>query len=770
MNLTRRFNFFRNRSITKKTIILAGIGAAMIVSAFLLLVFVVWAGFLGPLPDKEELKNIENHQATEVYSADSVLLGRYFIQERSSIRYEDISEAVINALIATEDARFYSHNGIDYRSLGRVLFKTILFQRESAGGGSTITQQLVKNIYPRKRYLFLSVPVNKIREAIIATRLEKVYNKQEILTLYLNTVPFSGNTYGIQSAADRFFSTTASALTAEQAAVLIGMLKGTHLYNPRLYPERAKGRRNVVLHQMKKYGYLEAAAVDSLTLLPVALKYNKTTHHSGLAPYFREQIREQLLAWCKSHYKENGEPYNLFTDGLKIYTTVHSTLQRYAEVAVKEKMTQLQDKFFRHWGKKDPWNGQEHILDNAIRHSPRYRSLRSRGLSHEEVIAEMQKPVPMSIFNWGGEKEVKMSPIDSIKHHLKFLNTGFLAMDPSTGAVLAWVGGINHRFFQYDHVRLTTKRQVGSVIKPIIYLAALEQGERPCNYTSAKKTVFTNMDDWSPSNSDEDYDKKYSMEGALAYSVNTVSVKLLEKTGISNVVSLARKLGITSTIPEVPSIALGTPSISMMEMVTAYSVIANGGYAVEPYMIKTIADRENNVLEQFELLKGSKVVAFDNTQLIIHMLKRVVSEGTGAALRYEYGLQNDIAGKTGTTQSNTDGWFIAMSPQLVVGTWVGADIPVVRFRSTALGQGASTALPIVARFYQLVNNDNEFKEITEAEFFPLPEELKREVDCALYKTDKNLLEKIFGKSKREAKRAYNEKEKPGLFKRLFGRQ
>lgn len=765
----RFYHFFRRQPLFKKVLISLTTGALFCLTAFLSLIAIVWSGLTGQIPDREELSDIDNHVASEIYSADSVLLGRYFIQERSAIQYDDIAPVVIQALIATEDVRFYDHAGIDYRSLWRVLIKSILLFDGSSGGGSTITQQLAKNLYPRKRYLILSVPINKIREAIIAIRLEKIYTKEELLTLYLNTVPFGGNIYGIQTAADRFYSTNAKSLTTDQGAVLIGMLKGTHLYNPRIYPENARARRNVVLGQLKKYNFISAAQADSMVQLPIDLKYNKITHHEGLAPYFRDYIRQELITWCRSHKNSSGKPLNLYTDGLKIYTTIDSRLQRYAEASVKEKMSQLQRQFANDWDKRDPWYRQEHVLLNAIRQSARYKQLMEKGLSHDHAIRELEKPVPLNIFTWEGEKEVTMSPIDSIRHHLKFLNTGFLAMDPSTGHVRAWVGGISHRFFQYDHVKETTKRQVGSVIKPLVYLAALEQGVRPCNYTSARKTTFTNMDNWTPANSDDAYDKKYSMEGALAYSVNTVSIRLLERTGISNVIFLARKMGVTSDIPKVPSIALGTPSISMMEMASVYATIANGGSSVKPMFIQTITDRHGNLLEEFRAEEGQQIAEKENTQLIIHMLKRVVSEGTGAALRQRYGIQNDIAAKTGTTQSNTDGWFIAMSPKLVVASWVGADNPAIRFRSASLGQGAHAALPVVGRFYQLVNKDRDFDELSEAEFPALPEKLRREIDCELFKSDKNLLDKIFGRNSREATREYDERQKSGFFRKLFGK-
>lgn len=764
------FYFIKRQSTGRKIAWIAALFAGVVGSGFLVLIIVVWSGLLGRIPGKEELKNIENHAATEIYSADSVLLGRYFIQERSTVKYEQISPSVINALIATEDVRFYDHEGIDYRSLARVLIKSILFQDESSGGGSTVTQQLAKNLYPRKRYWMLSLAVNKIREAITASRLEDVYSKEEILTLYLNTVPFADNTYGIEAAADRFFSTSARNITVEQAAVLVGMLKATYLYNPRIYPKRATTRRNVVLMQMEKYGYLPWEKAEYLKTLPLKLAYKKITHHSGMAPYFRTFVRDELEKWCSNHFKENGEPYNLYTDGLKVYTTVDSRLQSFAEAAAKEQMSKLQREFFAHWKGDDPWKGYGTVIEKAARQSLRYRSLSEAGMQHDEILAEMSKPVFTNVFTWEGEREIKISPLDSIRHHLEYLNTGFLAMEPNTGHVKAWVGGIDHSFFEYDHVRESTKRQVGSVFKPIIYASALERGEKPCTYTSAEKVVFTDMDDWTPRNTEENYDRKYSMEGALAYSVNTVSVKLLEKAGIENAIDLARRMGVRSDIPQVPSIALGTPSVSLLEMITAYSVFANGGLSVTPMYITTVTDKEGNVLENFasQQKEQERVMRKETAQLIIQMLRSVVSQGTGTSLRSRYGITNDIAGKTGTTQDNADGWFIAMSPHLVAGSWVGADIPVIRFRTTQLGQGAHTALPVVAAFYQRMNREPAFRSLSLARFPDLPDHLKRQLDCALFKADENVFERLFGKNDRKERRNFGKKKKRGFFKRLFG--
>nr|HPH45947.1 transglycosylase domain-containing protein [Chryseolinea sp.] len=457
-------SYFKRQSWFRKLIILVGLVGGVIVSLILFLFLLVISGLLGNVPNQEELKLVENPVASEVYSADSVLLGKYFIQERSDIRFDQLPAHVVDALLSTEDVRFYDHNGIDYRSLGRVLVKSVLLQSDASGGGSTVTQQLVKNLYPRKRYWMFSLLINKMRELVVASRLEKVYDKNSLLALYLNTIPFGDNTFGIESAAQRFFSKSTSDLSIDEGAILIGMLKATHSYNPRIFPDRSKERRNVVLNQMEKYEKLSPAASDSLQALALVLSYNKVTHHSGLAPYFREYIRSELQEWCSNHTNEKGEPFNLYTDGLKIYTTIDSRLQNYAEVATTKQMTLLQDKFLKHWGKTDPWNKQPLALEDAIKKSDRYKSLKQTGKSHDEILTEMKKKSLMNVFTWQGEKEMEMSSIDSIKHYLKFLNTGVMAMDPQQGAIRVWVGGINHHYFQFDHVKESTKRQVGSTI------------------------------------------------------------------------------------------------------------------------------------------------------------------------------------------------------------------------------------------------------------------------------------------------------------------
>lgn len=764
----RVYQYFK--PFTFKKLLVLSSAVAVCGFLFILLLFLLaWSGILGSLPSQRELISVENPAASEVYSADSVLLGRYFIQERSNIAFQEIPKHVADALIATEDVRFYDHNGIDTRSLGRVLIKSLLLQNESSGGGSTITQQLAKNLYPRKDYWIFSLVINKMREMIIASRIEKAYEKSAILTLYLNTIPFGDNTYGVEAAAQRFFSVPTKNLTIEQGAVLIGMLKATHSYNPRINPTQSLSRRNVVLGQLEKYKILTAEKADSLKALPLILKYNKITHHSGLASYFREYMRPELLEWCKKYNAAHEGQLNLYTDGLKIYTTLDSRLQQYAEEAMARQMKETQVRFDVHWKNRSPWQEHPQMIEEIIKKSDRYKNLKKQGLREEEITAVMNKPLPMTVFTWDGEKELTMSPIDSIKYYLKFLNAGFLAMDPRNGEIKAWVGGINHHYFQYDHVRESTKRQVGSTFKPIVYAAALEQGVRPCAYISAAKTTYTNMEDWAPENSEDNYGLKYSMPGALTYSVNTVSVQVLEKAGIANTINLAHDMGIKSDIEPVPSIALGTADISVTEMVTAYACIANKGKASEPTYLTAIANHKNEILERFTLPDQHQALSEESAQMILHMLKRVVNEGTAAGLRSHFGLQNDVAGKTGTTQSNTDGWFMAITPKLVIGTWVGADDPRIRFRSTALGQGARTALPITGDFLRAANQDASLHAITQARFASLPRSLENKIDCDLFKEDGNIITRIFGKrdKDKEKKKEFGKKEKKGFFKRLF---
>ena len=555
-------------------------------------------GLFGKLPSAAQLERIQNPIASEVYSVDGVLLGKYYYFNRTNIAFKDIPENLIHALIATEDERFYHHNGVDYQSLFRVFFKSILGRNKSSGGGSTISQQIAKNMYGRKRHGVLTMPVNKIREMIIATRLETIYNKEEIIELYLNTVSFGEDVYGIETASQRFFNTKPKHLKLEHAAVLVGLLKATDTYNPKRNPKNATDRRNTVLEQMVKANYLPQTRADSLKKLDLDVKYKYISHNDGLAAYFREKLRKELEETCRTLRKPNGTPYNLYTDGLKIHTTIHSKMQQYAQEAVAQQMGQLQTTFFKHWGNKKPWGSKAKFLEKAKKQSPRYKKLKEMGWSEEKITKNFNTPTQMRVFTWKGEVEKTMTPMDSIAYYHLFLNTGFMAMEPSTGHVKAWVGGINQKYFQYDHV--TSKRQVGSTFKPIVYATALENGFQPCDYVPNEKVVYEDYQGWAPENSGGGYGGYYSVRGALTHSVNTVSAHLIMTTGVNPVVELAKKMGIQTNIPRFPSIALGAADLSLYEMIKVYGTFANQGKTVEPVYVLRIENKRGELLKAFK--------------------------------------------------------------------------------------------------------------------------------------------------------------------------
>jgi penicillin-binding protein 1A len=672
-------------------------------------------------------------------------------------------------LVATEDVRFYEHSGVDYRSLARVFVKSLLLQNESSGGGSTLSQQLAKNLFPRKNLGFLSMPVNKLREVILARRFEAIYSKEEILALYLNTVPMGGNVYGIESAARRFFSTSADSLKTEEAAVLIGLLKGTTSYHPKLYPERSLMRRNVVLAQMAKNGYLTPAQKDSLQKRPLKLRYNPYSHHSGLAPYFREHLRQELSQWAALQKNADGDPYNLYNDGLKIYTSIDSKMQRHAELALRQRMKTLQVDFDKHWGNKDPWAGQPDVLQAAKLRSLRYRRHKAAGLSNDEIDEIFKTPRKMKVFRWRGEATRTISPMDSLRHYLRYLNAGFIAMEPSSGFVRAWVGGISHNYFQYDHVR--SRRQVGSTFKPIVYATALEKGIMPCSYFPNERRVFPEYENWSPRNADDQYGGAYSMQGALSQSINTVSVNVALQAGIPSIIQTAHNLGITGELPTTPSLALGTADASLLEMVAAYASLANGGYQVKPRYLLRITNRQGTILldQSTPNGQGKQVLSNQTTALLRPMLESVVNEGTGRRLRNEYRLEMDIAGKTGTTQSHADGWFIGFTPDLVAGAWVGGEDRRIRFRDLEKGGGANTALPIWGTFFQRLSADRAYRKYGYSHFSPLPSYLQSYLNCPPYQppyveapmveVHENGIEELFKKGGRKLKDLFKRKDK-----------
>ncbi len=691
---------------------------------------VAWGAF-GPMPSQKALKAPDLPVASEVYSIDGVLMGKYFLQERTPIPFEALPAPLIDALIATEDARFFEHGGIDLPSLFRVFFKSLLLQDESAGGGSTLSQQLAKNLYPRREYAAFSLPINKLRELIIARDLERVYSKPELIELYFNTMFFGENAYGIEVAAQRYFRHPARELSVEEAALLVGMLKAPSNYNPRQRPEAARSRRNLVLKQMWRYGYLEAGAADSLSALPLAIDYCRQTHHSGLAPYLRERLRGELDAWCTAQRGPDGQPLNLYTDGLKIHLSLHSRLQAAAEAQMQVHLSRLQASFDQHWPASRRPRAARELLPAWIEQSPHYRRWQAAGWSEAAIDSAFRQPKSMRIFSWEGPQQVEVSPLDSLLHRKFLLHAGILALDPANGHVRAWVGGIDHHFFQYDHVN--SRRQTGSVFKPLVFGAALEAGISPCEYIPNQQAEFEGYQDWEPRNADALYGGEYSMQGALIHSVNVASIRMLLKVGIPQVIELAQRLGIGGELPPYPSLALGTGSVSLREIVAAYASFANGGEAVRPQYLLRIEDRAGKILlAQAGPKVPEQVLSERSARLIVEMLRSVVDQGTGRALRTRFGLPYDLAGKTGTTQSQSDGWFVAISPGMVIGAWVGADDPSVHFRSLALGQGARTALPLVGGTLQAMYQDPDFQHLQEEKFAPLPPTWRADLDCETY--------------------------------------
>jgi penicillin-binding protein 1A len=648
-------------------------------------------GKYGDLPDEQTLKNIKQALATEIYTRDGQLMGRYYLENRNIIHFEHIPAEIVHALIATEDVRFFEHHGIDTRSIFRVLFRTILLGDESSGGGSTLTQQLAKNLYPRRGDSHIALIGSKIREMVIAWRLENLYSKEWLLQMYLNTVPFGEFTFGIKNASHLYFSKLPSELSLEQACTLIGMLKGTTYYNPHKNPERAKERRNVVLSQMAKYNYLSQDTARKLMDKPLGVNYNPIGHNNGLAPYLREYLRPKLKEWCKTHTKPNGEPYNLYTDGLKVYTTIDGQLQEHAEKAVSKHMPGLQKVFER---QLNPQKNQTYqsMVKEILSGIPAYRD--ESVWNRESSIYEEKS---MEIFTWDGLKTVTMSPIDSVKHYLSMLNAGFMAMDPHNSHILAWVGGIDHRFFKYDHV--TSKRQVGSTFKPFVYANALQNGAKPCHYYPNDSIVYENYDNWSPNNANREYGGIYSLQDALVNSVNTISVQVLMKSGIGSTIQLAKNMGINSDFPKVPSLALGTVTASVREMAEAYTGFANDGKPLKGKVLLRIENSDGKVLEIFESKNNPRQVLDEKiAEQITMMLQNVVKRGTARSLPRNFNFSGDVAGKTGTTQDQADGWFVGYTPNLVFASWVGAEYPAVHFNNLMYGQGAATALPIAGYF------------------------------------------------------------------------
>ena len=740
--------------------------------------WMISAGKLGFMPTFEELENPNNRFASEVYFADGPVMSKYFEKEnRKYIEYKEIPQSVVDALIATEDVRFYEHSGVDTRGLFRVV-KGILTANSAAGGGSTISQQLAKMLFPREPDLnIFELAIRKFREWVIAVRLEKSYTKEEILTMYLNKYDFLNLAVGISSAADIYFQVPLDSLKVEQAAMLIGMAKNSSYYNPVRRPELTLKRRNVVLHQMLKYDKISEAEYDSLKLLPLGLNFKRIDHKEGLATYFREYLRlfmtagkperknywnpdqfktdsiawetNPLYGWCRKNLKVDGTHYDLYSDGLKIYATLDSRMQKYAEEAVREHLSQdlqpLFDKEKVH-KKNSPFSNDmtpkqiQEALNRSVEQSERYRSLAKKGWNAKDILKTFSQPVDMQVFTWQGIRDTLLTPMDSIKHYKSFFRSGFMAMDPRTGFIKAYVGGPDYRYFMYDMVSVG-KRQVGSTIKPILYTLAMQEGLGPCDKVPNIPQTFILPDGtpWTARGGTKRKGEMVTLRWGLANSENNISGWVLKQFTPEAVAQMAHKMGINSFIDPVPSVFLGTAEISLKEMVAAYSIFANKGVYNSPLMVYRIEDKYGNLLEEFKP-ESREVITENTAYLMCNLLEGVVNEGTGIRLRYKYGFTNPMGGKTGTTQQHADGWFMAITPNLVGGVWVGAEDRSIHFQNLVNGQGASMALPIWAKFLKKVMDDPALHFM--ATPFEKPIGVLKNLDCAETTTENEMKERI----------------------------
>jgi penicillin-binding protein 1A len=708
--------------------------------------FASW-GLFGSMPSFEDLENPDSNLATEIISSDGVVIGKYFKTNRSQLKYSDLPKSLVEALVATEDARFYEHSGIDGRGTLRAVFTL-----GTNGGASTLTQQLAKQLFHGEGSKFLPFRiVQKIKEWIIAIRLERQYTKNEILAMYCNVYDFGNYSVGVSSAAQTYFSKDPKDLTLDESAILVGMFKNSGLYNPVRNPQGVKNRRNVVLSQMAKAKMISESEKEKLQALPIALKFKLESHREGMATYFREYLRDYMKKWTAENKKPDGSDYDVYKDGLKIYTTIDSRMQKYAEEAVSEHMKNLQQQFFIEMknNKNAPFVNitkaeTERIMMQAMKNSVRWATLKDMDKSEDEIIKSFDVKAKMTIFTWKGERDTIMTPRDSIRYYKHFLQSGLMAMEPQTGNIKAWVGGINYKYFQYDHVGQGA-RQVGSTFKPFVYATAIEQlNMSPCDSIldgpfMIHKGRHHVTEDWEPRNSDNRYRGMVTLKQGLANSINTVSAKLIDRTGPEAVVELTRKLGVKTEIPVQPSIALGAVDITVEDMVAAYSTFANQGVYVKPQFLSRIENKSGEVIYE-PIPESHDVLNKDIAFAVIKLLQGVTETGSGARLRtqgggsgdnrwtgYPYMFKNPIAGKTGTTQNQSDGWFMGMVPNLVTGVWVGCEDRSARFKSLTYGQGATAALPVWAYFMKLCYADKDLQ-VSKAEF-ERPANLSIKVDC-----------------------------------------
>ena len=711
-------------------------------------------GKFGEMPDFRQLENPKTNFASEIISSDNQILGKYYFNDnRTPVNYDEINQETVDALIATEDERFYSHPGIDLKAT----LRAIIFLN-TRGGASTISQQLARQLFVgvRSRNIIQAVG-QKIKEWVIAIELEKQYTKEEIITMYLNIYDFGYYGDGIKSASNIYFSKDPINLKTEESAMLIGMLQNSSLYDPIKRPEITKKRRDLVLMQMAKNNYLSEKQKDSLQKIPLELNYTPQSHRRGLATYFRSYLRSFMKNWTNNNFKKDGSSYNLYVDGLKIYTTINSKMQQYAEESVIEHMKNLQKEFFiqNDTVSSAPFSDldedeEEIIMKRAMRRSERWRKSKLSGKTNDEIEESFNIPTNMSIFSWEGDIDTLMSPMDSIRYYKHFLRAGMMSMNPKNGHVKAWVGGINYRNFQYDHVMLS-KRQIGSTFKPFLYATAIDQLKlSPCDMLPdlihcIEPYKYGNPEPWCPTNSSDKYGGMRTLSNALANSKNTISAQLIDKVGPKPVADLARNLGVSSRIPDVPAIALGTPDLSVYEMVGAYGAFANKGIYVKPIMVTKIEDKNGTIIFQSKP-ETKDVLSEESSYVTLKLLEGVTKFGSGARLRhdipedernyvyknvvtgYPYKFQNAIAGKTGTTQNQSDGWFIGMVPNLVTGVWVGGEDRSVHFKEIAYGQGATMSLPIWGLFMNKCYEDEELQ--VSKEDFEEPETLSIELDCS----------------------------------------
>lgn len=748
-------------SLTAKIIKFLWLGFLFGLLGFILFVLAVSVNFLGlfgEIPEFKSLENPETELASELYSSDGVLLGNYYRENRTPVSYNELSHNLVNALVATEDVRFENHSGIDLRGMGRVLVKSLLLG-QSSGGGSTLSQQTAKNLFKTRsgasQGVLSNIPglgmlIIKTKEWIVATRLERAYTKNEILTMYLNTSEFGSNAYGIKTAAKTFFNKEPNELNIQESATLVGLFKAPSYYSPVYNPENSIGRRNVVLSQLAKYGYITPSQYDSISQMPLDLEYSVASHNKGLATYFREVVKADLIKWTQENLKPDGTPYDLYGDGLRIFTTIDSRLQRYAEEAVQEHMPVLQARFHEELRGRDPWidsNGRviDGFLENAVRRTEAYRNLRAHyGDDVDSINYKLNVKKPMRVFSWEkGEIDTLMSTMDSLAYYKHFLQTGFVSMDPFTGHIKAWVGGINHKHFKYDHVK-QGKRQPGSTFKPFVYAAAIENGYGPC-YTAIDQPVEVSIPGqptYRPNNANGEFTwERMTIRKAMAQSVNSITTYMMKKLGPKLVVETAKRLGITSDLDPVPALALGTSDVSIIEMVGAFGTFVNHGEQISPFYVDRIEDKNGNVLHQF-IPRKKPAMSEEHAYIMLYMLRGGTEEEGGTSQGVPWALRdegNEIAAKTGTTQNASDGWYIAATKDLVSGVWVGGDDRAIHFRSWINGQGSRTARPIWTNFMAKVYEDPSLN-ITKGPFEKPERPLSIEIDCEMY----NLQRDSFG--------------------------